>query len=237
MEIAKVRVNGVCAKTIERRVIPMGIIGATVSFEYTDPRWDNLTKTVVFRGAVTRDILNAGETVTIPAETVSRPSVLLRVGVYGTDSSGTVAIPTLWADLGIARDAADPSGDPAADPELPIWAQLQAEIEALKKLAGIGFGSEDAGKLLYIGEDGSVQPLALGKSLEIVDGVLTVTGVTGGGETVTAEITANVVDGLLVLTDSSGAAITAELSDDGLLSWPGVVMLVDDAGNVTFKEE
>lgn len=133
MEIAKVSVNGVCARAVERRIIPMGIIGATVSFEYTDPMWNNLKKTVVFRGAVTRDVLDAGEKVTIPTETVSLPRVLLQVGIYGTDVNGALAIPTLWADIGLVRDAADPSGDESTDPELPIWAQLQAEVEALKQ--------------------------------------------------------------------------------------------------------
>lgn len=136
MQIANVRISGVEAKAVERRTIPMGIVGATVSLEYTDPLWDNLQKTVVFRGAVTRDVLDAGSVVTIPADVVSRPRILLQVGVYGTDVAGNLAIPTLWADLGIVRDAADPSGDASADPELPIWAQLQKEIESLKQNGG-----------------------------------------------------------------------------------------------------
>lgn len=159
MEIAKVCVNGVCARAVEVKKIPMGIIGATVSFEYDDPMWDSLTKTVVFRGAMTRDVVDAGEQVAIPAETVSQPRVLLQVGVYGTDADGNIAIPTLWADLGIVRDAADPSGDEGTDPELPIWAQLQAEIEALKQ-GGTGGGS------IIVDDDGYLTTTAGGFEID-----------------------------------------------------------------------
>lgn len=140
MVIAKVRVDGVCAETVYCKEIPKGIVGAQVEFEYTDPMWDNLSKTVVFRGSASRDVIDAENVVAIPAEVVRKEGCWLSVGVYGVDADGTVAIPTLWAELGVICDAADPSGDPAVDPELPIWAQLQADIETLKQ-SGTGGGS------------------------------------------------------------------------------------------------
>ena len=128
MILATIRVHGVCAKTVSVTTIPRGIIGAKVQFEYADPMWDGLTKTVVFRaGDVTKDVLNAGDLVDIPPEVVSEVGIILKVGIYGE------GIPTLWADLGRVRDAADPSGDESTDPSLPVWAQLQNQIDDLKQ--------------------------------------------------------------------------------------------------------
>lgn len=140
MILAKIKVSGLRATPCCIHEIPAGIIGGKIAFEYTDPMWNDLTKTVVVMGTVTKDILDAGDTVTIPAECVAKPSGSLRVGVYGTDADGVRAIPTLWADLGRIRAAADPSGDESADPQLPVWAQLQEQIDDLKEN---GTGSVD----------------------------------------------------------------------------------------------
>lgn len=134
MEIAKIQVSGVNAQTVSCEIIPAGIIGATVAFEYTDAMWAGLTKTVVFKGCCTKDILNAGASVTIPAEVVAKPGTRIQVGVYGVDAEGNIAIPTLWASLGVTKDATDPSGDESTDPSRPIWAQIQAQIGDLDKL-------------------------------------------------------------------------------------------------------
>lgn len=136
MELARIKVSGVRATPCCLKEIPRGITGATVRFEYTDPMWDGLSKTVVFRGCVTKDVVNAGEVVTIPVEVVERAGQYLYVGVYGVDAENTVIIPTLWADLGKIRAAADPSGDESTDPQLPVWAQLQEQIDNLKENSG-----------------------------------------------------------------------------------------------------
>lgn len=144
MELARVKVSGVLAVTEKREEqIPRGIIGATVHLTYSDD-WAGLNKTVVFQGSgITKDILNAGEDVAIPAEIVARTSAApVRVGVYGTNADGTLAIPTLWAEIGRVSGAADPSGDESTDPALPVWAQLQADVEELKK-GGTGGGAVD----------------------------------------------------------------------------------------------
>lgn len=134
MIVAKIQVNDAIANTVYRKVIPAGIIGAQVQFDYAVDPWDGLHKTVVFRGAVTKDVITDAEVVTIPAEVVARHGYPLRVGVYGVDADGNIAIPTLWADLGTARDAADPSGDTTTDPSLPVWEQLRAMIGNLDDL-------------------------------------------------------------------------------------------------------
>lgn len=53
MIIAKIRVDGVIDRTVYRKDIPAGIIGAQVEFDYADDIWHGLRKTVVFKGAVT----------------------------------------------------------------------------------------------------------------------------------------------------------------------------------------
>jgi hypothetical protein len=140
MILATICIHGVRAMSVNVQPIPRGIVGGQVQFEYADPMWDSLRKTVVFRcGNVTKDVLDAGALVDIPPEVVAEVGSILKVGVYG---EGT---PTLWADLGRVRDAADPSGDESTDPTLPVWAQLQEQIDELKLLGPPSGGSGDAG--------------------------------------------------------------------------------------------
>ena len=138
MELTTIKVSGVVARSAYGAQIPAGITGATVRFFYDDPIWDSLTKTAVFRaGGVTRDVLDVEEVVTVPWEVVAEPGSWLEVGIYGTDADNTLVIPTIWTRVGQIMDAADPSGDPGADPALPIWAQLKADVDKLKQSGGV----------------------------------------------------------------------------------------------------
>lgn len=134
MIVAKIQVNGAIAKTVYRKVIPAGIIGAQIEFDYDEDIWHGLHKTVVFKGAVTKDVVTDANIVTIPHEVVEKPFFRLRIGVYGVDADGNIAIPTLWEDIGAILDAAAPSGDTNTDPSLPVWAQIQAMIGNLNEL-------------------------------------------------------------------------------------------------------
>lgn len=134
MIIAKIRVNGAIAKTVYRKVIPAGIIGAQVEFDYDEDIWHELHKTVVFKGAVTKDVVTDANIVTIPHEVVEKPFFQLSIGVYGVNADGNIVIPTLWEDIGDILDATTPSGDTNTDPSLPVWAQIQAVIGNLDEL-------------------------------------------------------------------------------------------------------
>lgn len=134
MEIAKIRIVGAKAYVLFQRRIPAGLVGGYISVEYSGPEWDGLSKTAVFRGAVTRDVINAGETVVIPHEAVKAPGIVLEVGFYGSNTDGTVVIPTFWANLGVVGPAADPSGDESTNPVLPVWGQILAMIGDLSDL-------------------------------------------------------------------------------------------------------
>ena len=113
--------------------IPKGLVGAVVKLSFS-PEWEGLKKTVVFRaGEITKDILDVKEVAVIPAECTQEVGALLEIGVYGVDAGNTVAIPTLWAAIGRVSEAADPSGDVTTDPQLPVYAQLQAQIDQLER--------------------------------------------------------------------------------------------------------
>ena len=134
MKIAEVRVSGCRCETVRLEPIPRGIVGAVVAVEYTDPAWDSLRKTVVFRGAATKDVLDAGNEIVIPAEVVSKAGGSLYMGVYGVDAENHVAIPTIWTELGVIQGAATPSGAASPAPPLPVWAQIQAMVGDLGTL-------------------------------------------------------------------------------------------------------
>lgn len=86
-------------------------------------------------------------------------------------------------------------------------------------------GAENAGKIMYVGADGTLIPLALGAGLEIRDGVLVVTA-TG---TVAAEITVDEAGNAIV----TGATMTVD--EAGNATFTGAVLTVDEAGNATLK--
>ena len=122
--VAKIRVTAATAEVLWSQDIPKGLVGGRVLIEYADEKWNELNKTVIFRGAVTRDVLSNDTEVIIPAEVLSRSGMNFYVGVYGTNAEKNLGVPTFWAKVGVIRDAADPDGDPAADPALPVWAGL-----------------------------------------------------------------------------------------------------------------
>ena len=108
----------------------------TVEFVFSDD-WSGLTKTAVFSaGRTTVDVLESawdGNKVVVPHEILADAGPIARVGVYGANADGLI-LPTVWVTLGKVMPAAEPSGDPGADPTLPIWAQLQNQIGNLDDL-------------------------------------------------------------------------------------------------------
>lgn len=163
MEIAKIKVNGVCAHAVYSKPIPAGITGATIALEYTDPQWEGLSKTVVFRGAQTKDVVNVGEVVTLPHEVVSQAGCAVRVGIYGVDGENNLIIPTLWAELGIVLPGTDPSGDVSTDPALPVWEQILALVGDIRALSTEAKSSLVAAVNELAEEAGSADPEKIGQ--------------------------------------------------------------------------
>ena len=131
-----------CARACAHMASPPELLTAgmakavTVEFVFSDD-WDGLTKTAVFSaGRTTVDVLESawdGNKVVVPHEILADAGPIARVGVYGANAVGLI-LPTVWVTLGKVMPAAEPSGDPGADPTLPIWAQLQNQIGDLDDL-------------------------------------------------------------------------------------------------------
>ena len=189
MKIAEVKVANTTCRTTPLVPIPRGIVGAVVSIEYTDPAWDGLQKTVVFRSAVTKDVLAAGNEVIVPAEVVSRAGVNLYMGVYGVGTDGRMVIPTIWTELGLVNAAAAPSGDSSTDPSLPVWSQIQAMIGNLDDLDTVAKSSlVSAVNEALTRSGGEVDPAAVQK---IVDDYLKANPPAAGKDGITPTIGSN----------------------------------------------
>lgn len=117
-----------------------GMVGASVTFTFTGTAWNALTKVAVFRaGGVQREVARAdwdGDACPIPWECLQAAGERLLVGVYGTDSAGTVILPTVYADCGWIQPGASLSGETAAEPTAPVYAGLMREVLAQAKASG-----------------------------------------------------------------------------------------------------
>ena len=115
-----------------------GMVGIPVTIEY-DEAWNGLTKNLMCRcspwgtnNGEIRTLLNVGDTSTVAHE-VMQPDMYLYLGVEGFSNDGTLVIPTTWARCGKIEYGANTCEDPSTDPELPIWNQLQTEVEQIKR--------------------------------------------------------------------------------------------------------
>ena len=126
--------TGVDGTMTECETLTSGMVGKQVQLLF-DSSWDNLSKTVVFRAAdVNRVVISPDSSlVIIPEAVLARPFGKLFVGVYGTDESGTVVIPTVMAEGPMIRYGADPTEDETAS-QLPVWENLQNQIGDLSTL-------------------------------------------------------------------------------------------------------
>ena len=135
MNIADIVVNQTTGVCTMRKRIPAGAAGLTATVHFADPLWDRMEKKVVFRGRELEKIADRfdGTTAVIPAEVISEPDTVLYFGIWGHEREGILQLPLIEVRLGTTERATQPGSDPDADPTLPIWAQLQAEIEQLKQ--------------------------------------------------------------------------------------------------------
>lgn len=125
--------TGVDGSMTEYETLTSGMVGKQIQLLF-DESWDNLNKTVVFRaGETCRVVLEAEPVITIPDEVLARPFGKLYVGIYGTDGSGSLVIPTIMAEGPLIRYGADPVEDETAK-ELPVWENLQNQIGDLTTL-------------------------------------------------------------------------------------------------------
>ena len=135
MDGIKIDVTGNIARVTERPArITSGTVGLPIEFAF-DEQWEGLDKTAVFRGSGTTKIVETlGSETIVPWEVLKKPNTYLQVGVYGTNSDGTVVIATIWANVHGICKGVDPDGDTSTDPTLPVWQRLLNEVGDLTEL-------------------------------------------------------------------------------------------------------
>lgn len=131
-----------------------GMVGKQIQLRF-DESWADLSKTAVFRaGEITRIVANPGDAVTVPPEVLEKPYAKLLVGVYGTDATGNLVIPTVMAEGPMIQPGANPTED-GTTKDLPVWKNLQSQINSLaRRLETVdrtsSFSSEAAQLLITI---------------------------------------------------------------------------------------
>lgn len=130
----KIEIHSTRAVIRYQEPLTVGLRGAKVRFSFGSP-WEGLSKIAVFRqGEKTVTVADVGEEAIIPWEVLTQPGSPVQIGVYGRDSTDTVAIPTVWTETAAVRPGADPEGDPSTEPTPGLWEQLQGKMGSLEKL-------------------------------------------------------------------------------------------------------
>ena len=131
------KVTGARAKASVTGPLTSGMVGIPVTIEYDDA-WEGLTKNLVCRcsgqdtdSTEQRAILNVGSAAVVAHE-VMQAGAHLYLGLEGFRPDGELVIPTTWAMCGVVREGANTGEDLSADPTLPVWNQLQVQLEQLE---------------------------------------------------------------------------------------------------------
>ena len=130
----------------ETEKLTSGSVGVTINFVFS-PEWDGLLKTAVFdAGEAKIDVVLTSESCEVPPEVLACPGKQLSVGVFGELPDKTLVIPTIYAEAGIIRPGASPSGMSSAPPT-PSWPeQVQAIALKAKEVADSVRNDADEGK-------------------------------------------------------------------------------------------
>jgi hypothetical protein len=151
----------------------------TLTFQFDDEWTEHATKTVLFvmPGGKCVAVLMEGDSCRVPR--VTRPGTLY-IGV----KAGSVLKTTAPIEIPVNRSAQTLCGGYSATipPDLAqqiierMDEQEAANAETVERLSKEKLdkqqGIENAGKLMFVGENGEIIPLALGAGLTIKDGVL-----------------------------------------------------------------
>lgn len=131
MDGIKIDVIGNVAKVIKKPSrITSGTVGLPIEYTF-DEQWDGLTKVAVFRGGEIEKTVGLVADLSVPLEVLLVPGVWLSVGVYGENEDGSVAIPTIWANVLPISVGVDPEGDPSTKPTPSIWQEINNKIDSM----------------------------------------------------------------------------------------------------------
>lgn len=130
-----IQIEGRLGHRIEGELLTAGSVGPEIQFLF-DRAWDGLTKTAVFRGCGrVVDVLLTSDQATIPPEIMARAGSRMEVGVYGTDGTGTIIIPTVWVAIGRTIPGAALSGQAAESLTPSLAEQVLAAAERADNIA------------------------------------------------------------------------------------------------------
>ena len=131
MESIKILVRGANVETVEAPAITTGMVGYPVEVSF-DRSWDGLSKSALFRaGGICRMRAAIEDGTTVPSEVLQMTGYMLQIGVFGVSADGSVVIPTIWTDVDYIQEGTDDDAEVAADPELPVWVQVLAKLDAV----------------------------------------------------------------------------------------------------------
>ena len=144
-----------------------------------DDDWDGLSKIAVFRAYDRQiDLAFTGDEIEIPVNALLKPDVHLLLGIYGINSTGTVVISTIWADLGIIQPGPNPT---AADnytlPPENIYQQVYELAQAAEAAAAQATSGNYSGTLTFT-IDNSTGTLSVTRDFDGITSTTEIGGVT-----------------------------------------------------------
>jgi len=131
-----ITVSGREGTCIQQEPLTSGSAGIRFRFTF-DRAWEGLTRIVVFRGSgrcVDLVLPESGE-LPVPSEVLSRDGGTLYVGVYGTDGSGALIIPTVWIPAGQIWTGVLPSGIGPGAITPPLAEQVITDADRARRRA------------------------------------------------------------------------------------------------------
>ena len=124
-----------CANIVKDEDITSGSVGLEVGFSLST-EWEGLAKVAVFRAAdVSVDVYLSEDQCTVPPEVLTIPGEVLTIGLYGTDGSGDLVIPTVYANAGSIVRGTTPSGIEPTPHTASLAEQLLAAAQAARDAA------------------------------------------------------------------------------------------------------
>lgn len=116
-------------------LLTSGSAGIEAAFRFSAD-WDGLGKIAVFKGSgVSVDVALTDTTCVIPAEALAESGMNLYIGVYGTDGTGNIIIPTIWANAGMIRAGTEPGGTTPIEPTPSVVDQILAAATEAAEVA------------------------------------------------------------------------------------------------------
>lgn len=186
--------NNACAKC--GALLTSGMVGARCAFSF-GAEWNGLAKTAVFvAGNIQKDVLLTENECVIPWEVLKKQGYQLYIGVYGTNASGDLVIPTIYVNIGVIKNGADPNGEEGADPTPTIVEQIIAAAGTAVNIANSV--REDADNGVFDGAQGERGPA----------GTSGQDGVDGADAKINGYNTVNIVAGDNITIDQDGNTLT-----------------------------